>query len=404
LCYTQPYNLIPNNGAEKVDLTVLPDGFRTLNGCMDWFQPNYGTSDFWHHEMLKNPIWMGKVPYSIDFAKRNIIPFKGEACFGLYLYKYYTPKHLKTVGANIYKEYLSVKLSNKLIANKNYHVGVYVRLSNEHFSNAYLSSFGFHFGSDSVFYEKMDNIPLIPQVKNDSANYIFDTLNWQKIDGIYSAKGGESYLIIGNFDSFENSKVKIDFHKMEERLYKSKITYNDLKNNNYDLRSYWFLDEAFLYEVRGDIECYVDSMHMIKETNKRNRDSINSVYHKFIAPLNFNNINRNESVALKNIAFDGNSSVIMFSSYDELDRLSAFLRLNLNINLILNVYSDGKGSEKESKKLSIERGQSIADYFKLNSVNPKRIKINGHSGLNNLVKNPIFNDQPKNYSVEVMFE
>jgi outer membrane protein OmpA-like peptidoglycan-associated protein len=401
----QYLNFIPNSGAEMVDLTVKPSPSKSLNGCYFWYQPNLCTTDFYHTDMLRNPEWVNDFFGGEEFALRSMKPFKGNAIFGLYQYRFLTTEELNSNNMFFCNgELLAIKLKSKLMKGRNYHVGVYVKLSNEPYSNAYVSSFGFYFSKDSIYQNNIESINAIPQVINDTTNFISDTLSWQLIDGYFKATGGEEYLIMGNFETSKNTKVKIDYQKLEARFNKTKITYKDLLKNNHNLRAYWFLDETFLYEIKGDFYCYADSVDCVKERDKKIRDSINTVYSKFLSPINFDHIGLNESTALKSIAFEKNTSAIMFSSNNELQRLAAYLRSNPNLNIILNVYSNYSLKEKENKKLSLERGQNISNFLKMNSVNPKRIKIFGHSGLNYIVKNPVFDDKPKNYIVEIIFE
>lgn len=405
ISHAQHINLIPNNGAENVDLSIKPNGLTPLKGCFNWYQPNFCTTDFYHTAMFGNPNWVNNIRATEDFARRNMKPYRGNSMFGAYQFSFLTTQQINSSNMHICNgEMLAIKLNRKLNKGQTYHVGIYVKLSNAITSNAYVSSFGFCFLKDSLYQNDFHNLNVVPQVINDTTNFISDTLSWQVIDGYYTAQGGEEYLIIGNFEDSKNTRVKIDYTKIAARFNKSKITHKELLKNNFDVRAYWFLDETFLYEVKGDFHCYADSANKVKEKDKRIRDSINTLYSKFLSPINFDNIKMNESTALKSIAFEENTSAIMVSSDNELLRLAAYLRSNPNLNIILNVYSNYSLKEKENKKLSLERGQSISNFLKVNSVNPKRIKVYGHSGLKNIINNPIFDDKPKNYSVEVKYE
>ncbi len=46
---------------------------------------------------------------------------------------------------------------------------------------------------------------IIPQIENPAFNYISDTLNWVKVEGVYTASGHERFITIGNFYSNANT-------------------------------------------------------------------------------------------------------------------------------------------------------------------------------------------------------
>ena len=161
----QYVNLIPNSGAEMVDLTVKPSPSKSLNGCYFWYQPNLCTTDFYHTDMLRNPEWVNDFFGGEEFALRSMKPFKGNAIFGLYQYRFLTTEELNSNNMFFCNgELLAIKLKSKLMKGRNYHVGVYVKLSNEPYSNAYVSSFGFYFSKDSICQNNIESINAIPQV------------------------------------------------------------------------------------------------------------------------------------------------------------------------------------------------------------------------------------------------
>ncbi|MBC8172613.1 MAG: T9SS type A sorting domain-containing protein [Chitinophagales bacterium] len=50
------------------------------------------------------------------------------------------------------------------------------------------------------------NIDLPAQINNISGN-VLDTTNWTKIVGVYTANGGEQYMVIGNFKDDASSNI-----------------------------------------------------------------------------------------------------------------------------------------------------------------------------------------------------
>ncbi len=104
------------------------------------------------------------------------------------------------------REFMSVKLTEPLIPQKKYNVEFYVSLSDSCYyatSNigAYFSvdSFPFPVWSLSFIMSKT------PQVKYSGSEFLTDTAGWMKVEGSFTADGGEQFITIGNFDSDENT-------------------------------------------------------------------------------------------------------------------------------------------------------------------------------------------------------
>jgi hypothetical protein len=50
-----------------------------------------------------------------------------------------------------------------------------------------------------------DLLNVAPQVEYGGTSFLIDNNGWTRIDGIFTANGGEKYLTIGNFDNDENT-------------------------------------------------------------------------------------------------------------------------------------------------------------------------------------------------------
>lgn len=96
------------------------------------------------------------------------------------------------------REYLEVPI-NSLTSGITYYFQMYINLANncQHSTDAV----GVYFSDTSII--NIPNyypLPFIPQINNVSGNYL-DTLNWKIVSGSYTALGGESFLLIGNFNA-----------------------------------------------------------------------------------------------------------------------------------------------------------------------------------------------------------
>jgi OOP family OmpA-OmpF porin len=108
-------------------------------------------------------------------------------------------------------EYIQMKLANLLSNSHHYAFKCY--LSNAECGNYGASDIGVYFSNDSVYNPSM-LLPYSPQIQNQSGNFFADTNNWVPFSGIYTANGGERFLIIGNFNDGINNPdtIRISHH------------------------------------------------------------------------------------------------------------------------------------------------------------------------------------------------
>jgi gliding motility-associated-like protein len=117
---------------------------------------------------------------------------------------------------SLYKtQYVTSKLPSPLKKDSIYKVSFWVSLAEfliGNIRNSNLeatSSIGIYFSSEKLFYATTTNIPLIPQLQNNPTRFLDDTSGWMEVTGLYRATGGEQYMTIGNFNTKENTPVKI---------------------------------------------------------------------------------------------------------------------------------------------------------------------------------------------------
>ena len=207
-------NLVSNGDFEQY--WHCPSNSSQIDSAKFWFQPSLGTPDYYNQ--------CATFASYVD-VPNNLIGFQqahsGVAYAGIYTW---------TTGTSIYREYIEVPFSSvegsSLIANECYHFEMYINLGNKCEYNTY--DIGAYF-SDTIVtgISNVSNFPFIPQISNAVGNFP-DTLNWTLVSGNYTAVGGESYLIIGNF----KNNVSTDTS-----------TFNHLSTYNW---SYIYIDDVSL--------------------------------------------------------------------------------------------------------------------------------------------------------------
>ena len=181
--FGQVSNLIQNPSFE--DYSQCPDNGSQIFLAKPWSDcmNGNGSSDFLHCCASNGSIYF-EINYN-QFPRTGL----GEASiilFGNYL-------------LDNYREYIGVELKENLKANKKYCPKLYVSLNN--FANYAIENIGMYFSPTQVIQSTLNApLPYIPQVQNLNG-IIKDTMNWISIGGNFIATGSEKYLIIGNFNS-----------------------------------------------------------------------------------------------------------------------------------------------------------------------------------------------------------
>nr|MBP9187603.1 hypothetical protein [Bacteroidia bacterium] len=121
---------------------------------------------------------------------------------------------LATLLGKELKENLSVKLNSKLKLGNYYKLIFYVNLGNYKETRVLnqfaTSSIGGYFSDEKLSFQEYpvkSLAPIIPQVINPANRYLFDTVGWDKIEGLYKAQGGEEWLTLGDFGNRNNDTV-----------------------------------------------------------------------------------------------------------------------------------------------------------------------------------------------------
>ncbi|MGZ4053662.1 MAG: T9SS type B sorting domain-containing protein [Bacteroidia bacterium] len=158
-----------------------------------WFQPNsyFGTvTTACSSELYNTCSPFGPVSVPVNNYSGHQIPKSGNAYAGFSLFN---------TGAISSREYIETSLSSTLHVGKTYCVQFFVSLADT--SKYAISNIAAYFSTDSLLYNSSTyaNIPVAPQIWNDTNDIITDKNNWSLISGQFIASGGEHFMTIGNF-------------------------------------------------------------------------------------------------------------------------------------------------------------------------------------------------------------
>lgn len=318
-------NLVPNPSFEKFK-SKAP----VIKSAIPW--QNVGTVDFY---------------YKTD--KKDTSRFKGAHSGICYAGLRFQAK---------YKEYMYVQLLEPLVEGNIYYFEMFFRLQEQ--STVKIKQLGVYF-TDSPFSEGME-FKQSGMIDTTYKRGISADQGWVPIRGEYLAKGGEKYIVIGNFRTI----MKDDF----------------VRQNKWDI-----------FETR-EAYYYIDDISVLKPTIL------------ITPPKNVLNLpdqfTTGQIVPIKNIDFEKNANAILTKpSYKALDEVAEALNKHPLMEVQINGYTDNELSEPISVKVSLERAKAVYTYLlKKGVLNP--IKYEGFGSKKPIAPNNSPENKAKNNRIEMV--
>jgi hypothetical protein len=192
-------NLVINGNFERY--TNCPWGISQTDFAAPWFTPTDATPDYYN-----SCAGVGSFVTTPNALAGYQVPLSGNAYMGAHLYTKFGSN-----PTNSYREYLEVPLVTSLTPGQRYLVSFYVSRA-EVYGQA-IADIGARFmplaytmyGSPSNPFTGVLTFPTPPHIVNPPNNIITDSTNWTLIQGLYTAAGWESHLILGNFKDDPNT-------------------------------------------------------------------------------------------------------------------------------------------------------------------------------------------------------
>lgn len=319
------------------------DALGTLTIVDAWYQPTAGSADYYNV--------CGSRDCGVPKNKLGI----QDAHFGNGFCGIYCSK-------TDYREYLQTQLVEPLRAGEMYRVSFYVSLSE--YSSGAVATIGALFTDERVG----DTVRSVlmnkeirhltqgvsqtvssyfePQVVNDYDRVLTDTKKWMQVSGVFTAKGGEKFMTIGNFFPASQSNVV------------------DLDSLTYLLPgAYYYIDDVSVVCLGCNEPKIVDTIN-VTENIKQEEPASDT----FAVGATF---------VLQNIFFDYDKATLLQQSYNELQNLLAILKSHPSMKIEVRGHTDGHGSIDYNQRLSENRAKAVVDYLISKGVDPKRLHFKG---------------------------
>ena len=296
-----------------------------------WWQPTEGSSDYFNA--------CGGRECTVPRNKMGVQEaHTGKAYCGIYS------------SQERYREYLQTQLREPLEAACRYRLSFWVSLADKSphavatlgalltaerpidstrgiLMNREVTNFG---GANSqsiaVYYE--------PQVVNPIDSVLADTKEWVEVSGEFTAIGGERFLTIGNFNSFNKSNVVRN------------------RGNNTPLEgAYYYIDDVSLVCVDRPTK---PEPEVVKATPKEG-----------------------DVVRMQGIYFATGKSEVLPQSYNALISLKQLMDDNPDMKIELRGHTDDYGSTEYNQQLSEERARAVAEFLMDKGISRRRLTWKG---------------------------
>lgn len=309
------------------------DALGIMSGVDAWWQPTKGSSDYFNacggRECLTPRNKMGVQE-----------PHSGVAYCGIYCSK------------ENYREYLQTELKEPLKPGRRYRVSFWASLADK--SPNAVGSLGALLTenriSDTTWNILMHNETTDlgngqkqvvatyykPQVANLSRYVLVYMDQWNEITGEFTAIGGEKYLTIGNFNSFNHSNV------VDTRAENSVLS-----------GAYYYIDDV--------------SVQCLDCTEEKQEETVDSV----ATPR------KGDIITLRNVLFDTDKSDILPQSYHDLLTLITLLNEHPTMRIELRGHTDNQGTVERNRILSEARAKAVTEYLVAHGIDRSRLTWRG---------------------------
>ena len=311
---------------EYLHCPVKIDALGVMSEVEAWWQPTLGSSDYFNT--------CGGRECNVPRNKMGIQnAHSGEAYCGIYC------------SQELYREYIQTELKSPMEVGKRYRVSFWVSLADKSpFAVASLgavltpqrledSTRGILMEREVASLDGRSEQSIAtyfePQVLNSMDNILDNTKDWVEVSGEFIAKGGEKFLTIGNFLSFNKSSVVA------------------MPGTNLPLPgAYYYIDDV-------SVVCLDTEEAIVSQTSQSPKVG--------------------EVITLKNLYFATDKSQVLQQSHNELFKLKEMLEQHPSMKIELRGHTDNQGTVEHNQKLSEARARAVARYLIDKGIDKSRL-------------------------------
>ncbi len=185
----EQHNLVPNPSFEEVDGKIKDAGMVTL--AQPWRAINMNPVDLYSTNAKNSEFSVPDNKYGAEKANT------GNNYAGVSFYGY---------RGRMPRTYLGTRLTNPLTEGREYCMKFHVSLADR--SKYAANNLAMYVTADSIVEPSEKNLAFEPQIKSLTNKPFEQQFLWTPICGIYKAKGGEQFIVIGNFNTDEETQLE----------------------------------------------------------------------------------------------------------------------------------------------------------------------------------------------------
>ncbi len=355
-------NLVPDPGFEgykRLYCSWTQDPQKFNDNMGSWSSPTQTTPD---HFSSKNDPQCWSHPSKHSSGKQSTR--SGHCMAGIKIYgKGNTPTY--------WHEYLQTELQEPLEAGKKYIAECWVTRAVR--SNEASNNIGIVLTDTPV--STRDRLPLYmtPQVNEEKVV----KGGWHKVSGVFEAKGGERYLLIGNFYGDEDTRME--------------------RQPEGERGAYYYIDDVNVRLAPPNAKLSPRPKESVPPPPRPvapQHASSNDVDIHQVEPA------VGTRVRLDNVQFEFDKATLLPGSEKELDKLVDLMTDYPFLRVEIEGHTDDQGSDAYNLELSTKRAEAVVAYLTGKKVDKARLSWQGYGESKPLVPNDTEEDRAMNRRVE----
>lgn len=328
-------NLVQNPSFEETTKKIKEEG--SIELAFPWESPTDTKADIF------NPRSKGE-DWGVPINKYgDAQPKSGEGYAGVLFHSYKDAEP---------RSYLQMKLTAGLEEEKVYCVKMSVMLAmlSKYASN----NIGMYLSDKPINTEAIAEGAITPQIIH-SQNKIFDEMfDWTDICKTYIAKGGEKYLIIGNFSGPGETQ--------EEKIKKPKGVIGQQARG-----AYYYVDDVSVMNMAGVDECDCEKDASGKSLQVKYSKEVSSDLE----------VDVSEDIEMTRIYFEETKSDISENAMKDIVRLAAMLEEHPSYKVKITGHTDPVEEVKVTGDVSLQRAEKVRDALIEHGAYEKKLLVVG---------------------------
>lgn len=355
-------NLINNPSFEEKN--CCPDGYSQFHCTNIWTRPTRGTSDYYNG--CKNKFYNPEVKVPQNFFGYQAA-FDGDAYVGIY-----------TFYKDSYREYIQMELDSALTKGKKYGFSIQTSLADK--AGIAVNSLGVAFSDTLVKQRSLLFTLELPHeiLQNRSKSFLNNKEKWTDLYIDYIAKGGEKFIIIGNF---------LDNNAMDTI---PAVTAETERSERF--AAYYYLDNICFAPWKDDntCTCFNNGQPPII---KQEYSEISTIIKEDIPKVG-------EKFILKNIYFETAKATLLPESNHALDSLYHLLIKYPMMEINIGGHTDSEGEHQYNLVLSESRALAVYTYLVERGISSLRLDFKGFGKIQPIATNETKAGRQMNRRVE----